>query len=169
MRDRQAEHRVKQREGQAGKQAKLPVHQAEFRADLLLQDDQHLAVFTEGTTPESEEYLIDASSMCPLGAIIVTDEDGDQSEQIIKKLSGVMLVVPVANMVLLTKELLLGATSGRIVGGNVTWTALAWVLASTTLYAAAAVAVATKIFGTESVVFSIGAHNDLIGPVNQRA
>jgi len=70
------------------------------------------------------------------------------------KLAGPMLVMPVANMVLLTKELLLGASESQIVGGNVTWTALAWVLASTTLYAAAAVAVATKIFGTESVIFS---------------
>ena len=70
------------------------------------------------------------------------------------KLAGAMLVTPVANMVLLTRELLLGASAGRIVGGNVTWTALAWVLASTGLYAAAAVAVAAKIFGTESVIFA---------------
>ena len=70
------------------------------------------------------------------------------------KLAGAMLVTPVANMVLLTRELLLGASTGRIVGGNVTWTALAWVLASTGLYAAAAVALAAKIFGTESVIFA---------------
>lgn len=70
------------------------------------------------------------------------------------KLEGTMLVVPVANMVLLTKELLLGATGGKIIGGNVSWSALAWVLASTTLYAAAAVAAAARIFGTESVVFA---------------
>ncbi|MFH0980663.1 MAG: ABC transporter permease subunit/CPBP intramembrane protease [Planctomycetota bacterium] len=70
------------------------------------------------------------------------------------KLAGPMLVMPVANMVLLTRELLLGASEGRILGGNVTWTALVWVLASTALYAAAAVAVAAKIFGTESVIFA---------------
>ncbi|MCK4660626.1 MAG: CPBP family intramembrane metalloprotease [Phycisphaerae bacterium] len=69
-------------------------------------------------------------------------------------LSGPMLIMPVANMVLLTRELLLGATEGRIIGGNVTWSALAWVLASTVLYASAAVAVAAKIFGTESVIFA---------------
>ncbi len=70
------------------------------------------------------------------------------------KLAGPLLVVPVANMVLLTKELLLGASAGRIIGGNVAWSSVAWVLASTTLYAAAAVAAATKIFGTEAVIFS---------------
>lgn len=70
------------------------------------------------------------------------------------KLAGYMLVLPVANMVLLTKELLLGASAGRILGGNVNAAVLAWVLASTTLYAAAAVAVAAKVFGTESVIFA---------------
>ncbi|MCP4591917.1 MAG: CPBP family intramembrane metalloprotease [bacterium] len=70
------------------------------------------------------------------------------------KLAGPMLVMPVANMVLLTKELLLGASEGQIIGGNVTWTSLVWVLTSTVLYAAAAVAVAAKIFGTESVIFA---------------
>ncbi len=70
------------------------------------------------------------------------------------KLAGAMLVTPVANMVLLTKELLLGASAGRIIGGNVTWTAMAWVLGSTVLYAGAAVAVAAKVFGTESVIFA---------------
>ena len=62
------------------------------------------------------------------------------------RLEGVMLVMPVGNMVLLTRELLLGSTVGA-------GTALT-VLLSTTLYAASAVAVATKVFGTESVVFS---------------
>ncbi|MCP4245428.1 MAG: CPBP family intramembrane metalloprotease [bacterium] len=62
------------------------------------------------------------------------------------RLEGVMLVMPVANMVLLTKELLLGSTIGA--------GALLSVLLSTSLYAAAAVAIATKVFGTESVIFS---------------
>jgi ABC-2 type transport system permease protein/sodium transport system permease protein len=62
------------------------------------------------------------------------------------KLAGPMLVTPVANMVLLTRELLLNVpiASGVIV----------WVLLSTTLYAVAAVAIAAKVFGSESVVFA---------------
>ena len=62
------------------------------------------------------------------------------------RLEGVMLVMPVGNMVLLTRELLLGSGIGA--------STVLWVLVSTTLYAASAVAVATKVFGTESVVFS---------------
>jgi len=62
------------------------------------------------------------------------------------RLEGVMLVMPVANMVLLTRELLLGAAIDP--------TAVLSVLLSTTLYAAAAVAVATKVFGTEAVIFA---------------
>ncbi|MHC4236086.1 MAG: ABC transporter permease subunit/CPBP intramembrane protease, partial [Planctomycetota bacterium] len=62
------------------------------------------------------------------------------------RLEGVMQVVPVANMVLLTRELLMG---GTIDAG-----AVLLVLLSTSLYAASAVAVAAKVFGTESVVFS---------------
>ncbi len=62
------------------------------------------------------------------------------------RLEGVMLVMPVGNMVLLTREML--------VGGSVGFGNIAWVLLSTTLYAASAVAVAAKIFGSEAVVFS---------------
>jgi ABC-2 type transport system permease protein/sodium transport system permease protein len=62
------------------------------------------------------------------------------------RLEGVMLVMPVGNMVLLTRELLMGSV--------LTPSTVAWVLLSTTLYATAAVAVASKVFGTESVVFS---------------
>ncbi len=62
------------------------------------------------------------------------------------QLSGIMLVMPVGNMVLLSREFLLGAT--------VPLGSIAMVLLSTTLYAAAAVAVAAGIFGRESVVFS---------------
>ena len=62
------------------------------------------------------------------------------------ELKGVLLVMPVANMVLLTRELL--------AGGAVPLGPMAWVLASTTLYAAAAVAVAARVFGAESVVFA---------------
>ncbi len=62
------------------------------------------------------------------------------------QLSGIMLVMPVGNMVLLARDLLLGAV---VPVGTV-----ATVLLSTTLYAGAAVAVAANIFGHESVVFS---------------
>ncbi len=62
------------------------------------------------------------------------------------RLEGVMLVMPVGNMVLLAKELLLGAVVGP-------WEVV-MVLLSTTLYAGAAVAVAANVFGKESVVFA---------------
>ncbi len=62
------------------------------------------------------------------------------------KLEGVMLVMPVGNMVLLTRELLLGAP---VQLGH-----LLTVLLSTTLYAGAAVAIAATLFGKESVVFA---------------
>ncbi len=62
------------------------------------------------------------------------------------RLEGVMLVMPVGNMVLLTRDMLLGA---HIPG----W-AVFMVILSTTLYAGAAVAIAAGVFGRESVVFS---------------
>ncbi|MCH8251682.1 MAG: CPBP family intramembrane metalloprotease [Planctomycetes bacterium] len=62
------------------------------------------------------------------------------------ELAGTMLVMPVGNMVLLSRELLLGA--------HIPFSSLVFVLASTTIYAAAAVAVAVKVFGQESVVFA---------------
>ena len=61
------------------------------------------------------------------------------------RLEGVMLVMPVGNMVLLARDLLLGA--------NVPAAAVVMVLLSTTLYAGAAVAIAASVFGRESVVF----------------
>ena len=62
------------------------------------------------------------------------------------RLDGIMLVMPVGNMVLLTRELLLGAT--------VPIWHVVLVLLSTTLYAGAAVAIAASVFGKESVVFA---------------
>jgi len=62
------------------------------------------------------------------------------------RLEGIMLVMPVGNMVLLAKELLLGAAVPP-------WQVV-MVLLSTTFYAGAAVAVAAGIFGKESVVFA---------------
>ncbi|MCH7994668.1 MAG: ABC transporter permease subunit [Planctomycetes bacterium] len=62
------------------------------------------------------------------------------------QLAGVMLVMPVGNMVLLARDLLLGA--------EISWWQVSLVLVSTSLYAGAAVAVAANIFGKESVVFA---------------
>lgn len=62
------------------------------------------------------------------------------------RLAGVMVVLPVANMVLLTRELLSGVQVSPAV--------FAWVLTSTSAYAAAAVVMAAQVFGRESVVFS---------------
>ncbi len=62
------------------------------------------------------------------------------------KLEGIMLVMPVGNMVLLARELLFGATVPLL--------HVVLVLLSTSLYAGAAVAVAANIFGKESVVFA---------------
>ena len=62
------------------------------------------------------------------------------------RLEGVMLVMPVGNMVLLTRELL----SGAVLSPG----AFAWVLLSTCLYASAAIAVAAQIYGREAVAFA---------------
>lgn len=62
------------------------------------------------------------------------------------RLEGVMLVMPVGNMVALAKELLLGSTV------SIWDTAI--VLLSTCLYAGAAITAAAAIFGKESVVFA---------------
>ncbi|MGD2111151.1 MAG: ABC transporter permease subunit/CPBP intramembrane protease [Phycisphaerae bacterium] len=62
------------------------------------------------------------------------------------RLSGAMVVMPVGNMVLLARDLLLGA--------EVEYWMIALVLLSTTLYAGAAVAIAANVFGRESVVFA---------------
>lgn len=61
------------------------------------------------------------------------------------RLSGILLVLPVGNMVLLTRE---------IFQGSYLWSQVAIVLVSTSFYAAAAVAVAVKLFGQEAVVFA---------------
>jgi ABC-2 type transport system permease protein/sodium transport system permease protein len=61
------------------------------------------------------------------------------------ELDGVMVVMPVANMVLLTRELLLGnADAGTILIA----------LLSTCLYALTAVAIAVRVFGQEAVLFA---------------
>lgn len=62
------------------------------------------------------------------------------------ELQGVMMVIPVANMVLLTRELLLGHF------GN--WPAMVVALGSTCFYAVVAVIVAARLFGQEAVLFA---------------
>ena len=61
------------------------------------------------------------------------------------RLEGPLLVMPVANIVLLTRDLFLG----KIDALN-----LIWVLVSSTIYAGAAVAAAAKLFGQEAVLFA---------------
>ncbi|HOJ72917.1 MAG TPA: ABC transporter permease subunit/CPBP intramembrane protease [Phycisphaerae bacterium] len=61
------------------------------------------------------------------------------------RLGGILLVMPVGNMVLLARE---------IFQGSFLWSQVAVVLISTSFYAAAAVAVAVRLFGQEAVVFA---------------
>ncbi len=60
------------------------------------------------------------------------------------RLEGAMLVLPVGNMVLLARELFQQTCD---------WTAVLVVLLSTSLYAVAAIALATRLFGQEAVLF----------------
>ncbi len=61
------------------------------------------------------------------------------------QLGGSTLVMPIANMVLLTREMLLG---------NAGWSTVLVVVLSTCLYAATAVALAVKVFDQEAIVFA---------------
>lgn len=61
------------------------------------------------------------------------------------RLEGPILVIPVANIVVLTRELFLGRFDPQ---------AVLWVMMSTSVYATAAVAVAAKLFGQEAVLFA---------------
>ncbi len=61
------------------------------------------------------------------------------------KLEGAMLVMPIANLTLLTRDLF---------QQDWTWSAVVIVILSTSLYAAAAVAIATRLFGQEAVIFA---------------
>ncbi len=70
------------------------------------------------------------------------------------RLEGITLVLPVGNMVLLTRELF---------QQTYTWSQVFIVVLSTTLYASAAVAVAAKLFGQEAVLFAdAGSYKTLI-------
>ena len=61
------------------------------------------------------------------------------------RLEGPLLIMPVTNIVLLSRDLFTGRFDAN---------AILWVMLSTTLYAGAAVAVAAKLFGQEAVLFS---------------
>ncbi len=61
------------------------------------------------------------------------------------RLEGPLLVIPVANIVLLTRDLFMG----RIDALNILWVTM-----SSSIYAGAAVAVAAKLFGQEAVLFA---------------
>ena len=70
------------------------------------------------------------------------------------ELTGVLTVIPVANIVILMRELFLG---------NFDVSTVALVLISTCFYAAAAVAMAARIYGNESVLFSdVGSYKTLL-------
>jgi len=70
------------------------------------------------------------------------------------QLEGILLVVPVGNMVLLARELF---------QQTCTWSQVVIVLLSTTLYAAAAVGIAARLFGQEAVLFAdAGSYRTLI-------
>ena len=61
------------------------------------------------------------------------------------RLEGPIVIMPVANIVVLTRELFVGRFD---------FVAISWVLATTSLYAATAVAIAARLFGQEAVLFS---------------
>ena len=61
------------------------------------------------------------------------------------RLEGPLLIVPVTNIVILTRDLFMGKFDV---------VAILWVTLSTTLYAGAAVAVAARLFGQEAVLFA---------------
>lgn len=70
------------------------------------------------------------------------------------RLEGILIVVPVGNMVLLTRELFQQTH---------TWSQVAGVMISTTLYAVAAIALAARLFGREVVLFQdAGSYRTLI-------
>lgn len=61
------------------------------------------------------------------------------------RLEGPLLIMPVANIVVLTRELFMGHFNAE---------AILWVMLSSSIYAGAAVAVAARLFGQEAVLFA---------------
>jgi len=89
------------------------------------------------TYKEAQNYVMPVILVALIPAISVTLPT--------VRLEGTMQVVPVGNMVLLTREMF---------QGTYTWSQVLVVLLSTLLYAAAALAVAVRLFGQEAVVFA---------------
>ncbi len=88
------------------------------------------------TFKEAQNYVMPVIICALIPAVAVTLPS--------TRLQGVLMVLPVGNMVLLTRE---------VFQQTFTWTQVAVVLLSTSLYAAAAVAVAARLFGQEAVLF----------------
>lgn len=99
------------------------------------------------TFKEAQNYMMPVMMAAIIPAMVV-------SYMPTIKLEGLILVMPVANIVALIRELLLGNTHGP---------ALAVCLLSTCVYAAAAVAVAARLYGNEAVLFSdVGSYKTLL-------
>jgi len=99
------------------------------------------------TFKEAQNYMMPVMMAAILPAMVV-------SYMPTVKLSGTLTVIPVANIVLLMRELFLGHYDAA---------AMAICLASTCFYAAVAVIVATRVYGNEAVLFSdVGNYKTLI-------
>lgn len=99
------------------------------------------------TFKEAQNYMMPVMMSAIVPAMIV-------SYMPTIKLEGALLVIPVANVVVLMRELFLG---------NFTASAVALCLGSTCFYAAAAVVVANRVYGNESVLFSdVGTYKTLL-------
>lgn len=99
------------------------------------------------TFKEAQNYMMPVMMCAIVPAMIV-------SYMPTIKLEGAILVIPVANIVVLMRELFLG---------NYDFSAISLCLGSTCFYAAAAVVVANRIYGNESVLFSdVGSYKTLL-------
>jgi len=99
------------------------------------------------TFKEAQNYMMPVMMAAIVPAMVV-------SYMPTVKLAGTLTVIPVANMVLLMRELFLG---------HYDVAALAICLISTCFYAAVAVIVATRVYGNEAVLFSdVGNYKTLI-------
>ncbi len=99
------------------------------------------------TFKEAQNYMMPVMMAAIIPAMIV-------SYMPTVRLEGILLVMPVANIVVLMRELFLGQYDVSGMG---------IVLLSTCLYAAAAVTVAAKLYGHEAVLFSdVGSYKTLL-------
>ena len=99
------------------------------------------------TFKEAQNYMMPVMMCAIIPAMVV-------SYMPTIKFEGALLVMPVANVVVLMRELFLG---------NYDLPAMAVCLLSTCLYAVAAVAVAAKVYGHEAVLFSdVGSYKTLL-------